>query len=198
LTFGFLLTAPGFAAAQFEPGILAALNQFRADPAGYAAVLKQQRQYYQGNILAIPGLPDLLTQEGVRPLDEAIADLSAIRGGLGIVTLSAGLSRAAADHARDTGLRGLTSHRGTDGSDPTTRIERYGAWSGVIGEEISYGARDAREVIGNLLIDDGVANRSHRKSLLNPRWRYVGIACAFHARYRTVCVLDLASTYKAR
>ena len=48
------------------------------------------------------------------------------------------------------------------------------------------------------LIDDGVANRGHRKSLLDPRWRYVGIACGLHARYRTVCVMDFASSYKAR
>jgi len=161
-------------------------------------VLRRQRAYYQGNILAIPGLPEMLTREGVRPLDEAIADLSAMQGGLGLVTLSAGLSRAATDHARDTGLRGLTSHAGTDGSNPTKRIERYGTWSGAIGEDISYGAREAREVISDLLIDDGVANRAHRKSLLDARWRYVGIGCAFHARYRTVCVLDFASSYTAR
>jgi uncharacterized protein YkwD len=201
LIFGLLCIAPGFAAAQLiplEPGILKALNQLRADPARYAAVLRQQRQYYRGNILAIPGQTDLLTREGVRPLDEAIADLRSMRGSLGLVSFATGLSRAAADHARDTGSRGITGHFSTDGSDFSRRIERYGTWSGAIGEDISYGAREAREVIADLLIDDGVANRAHRKSLLDPRWRYVGIACSDHARYRTVCVLDLASGYQTR
>ena len=76
LIFGILLVAPEIALAQHSPpleaGILAALNELRGDPAGYAEVLREQRRYYQGNILAIPGFPELLTQEGVRPVDEAI------------------------------------------------------------------------------------------------------------------------------
>ena len=58
--------------------------------------------------------------------------------------------------------------------------------------------REAREVITDLLIDDGVTNRGHRHSLLDPRWRYVGIACGVHANYRTVCVMDFASSYLGR
>jgi uncharacterized protein YkwD len=200
LIFGLAFVVPGIAAAQLppplEPGILKALNRLRTDPADYSAVLKQQRRYYQGNILAIPGQIDVLTQEGVRPLDEAIAALRSMRAGPGLVSISAGLSRAAADHARDTGRHGLMSHAGTDGSDFMKRIERYGTWSGAIGEDIAYGASDARDVITQLLIDDGVANRGHRESLLDPRWRYVGIACGVHARYGTVCVMDFAASYR--
>jgi uncharacterized protein YkwD len=181
-----------------EPGLLTALNRFRADPAGYVGVLRQRRQYYRGNLLEIPGQPGLLTREGVRPLDEAIATLESMHAGLGRVALSAGLSRAAADHVLDTGRRGSAGHAGADGSDFTKRIARYGTWSGEIGEEIAYGASEASEVIVELLIDDGVANRGHRSSLLDPRWRYVGIACGLHARYGTMCVIDFASSYQAR
>jgi uncharacterized protein YkwD len=186
------------AAAPPEAGILAELNRLRADPARYAEVLRHQRWYYRGDILAIPGFPEVLTKEGLRPVDEAIAALESIRGGRGLVTLSAGLSRAAADHARDEGRLGLTGHAGSDGSDFRGRIERYGKWSGAIGEDISYGAQGAREVVSDLLIDDGVANRGHRNSLLDPRWRYVGIACGAHASYRMVCVMDFASSYQGR
>jgi uncharacterized protein YkwD len=197
LVFGIVCAAPGIAAAQtlspLEPGILKILNQFREDPAGYAAVLRQQRPYYHGDLLEIPGQPDLLTREGVRPLDEAIAALESMHASLGRVALSAGLSRAAADEVLDSGRRGLIDH-----GDFEKRIARYGTWSGAIGENIGYGAREAREVIVDLLIDDGVANRGHRKSLLDPRWRYVGIACGFHARYGTMCVMDLASNFQDR
>jgi uncharacterized protein YkwD len=181
-----------------EPGILKSLNQFRADPASYVPILRERRQYYKGNRLQIAGKPDLITQEGVRAVDEAIGLLESIHGGRGGVALSAGLSRAAADHVLDTGSRGSTSHAGSDGSNFAKRIARYGTWSGEIGEDISYGAREAREVIVELLIDDGVANRGHRKSLLNPAWRYVGIACGPHAVYGTMCVMDFASAYEDR
>lgn len=195
LIFGIVLFVVNMAAAPpespLEPGVLKALNQFRADPAGFVAVLRQQRRYYRGDLLEIPGQPDLLTREGVRPLDEAIATLRSVHARLGRVAFSTGLSRAAADHVLETGKRGLTSH-----GDFEKRIDRYGTWSGEVGEDISYGPRDGREVIVNLLIDDGVADRGHRRSLLDPRWRYVGIACGFHARYGTMCVLDFASNYK--
>jgi hypothetical protein len=189
LIFGiaFALNAP------LESEILKALNQFRADPAGYAAVLREQHRHYHGNILERPGQPDLITREGVLALDEAISALESIHTGRDRVSLSNGLSRAAADHVLESGRRGLISH-----GDVERRIARYGTWSGAIGEDITYGPRVAREVIANLLVDDGVADRGHRRSLLDPRWRYVGIACGFHARYGTMCVLDFASNYQDR
>ncbi len=200
------IMAMGFAAQllpPYEPSVLKALNQVRADPARYAAVLRQQRPYYRGKDLDLPGRPELITHEGVRALDEAIAELQSMHTGLAPVVLSKGLSHAAADHVLDTGRRGITGHNGADGSTFTQRIGRYGTWvgqsgSGEIGEDIAYGARDAREVIANLLVDDGVPDRGHRKSLLNPRWRYVGIACGLHSVYGTMCVLDFASNYRDR
>jgi hypothetical protein len=194
---GILIAVQDVAAAQLiqslEPGILKALNQFREHPAAYVAVLRQQRRYHHGDLLEIPGHLDLLTREGVRPLDEAIATLQPMHESLGRVALSTGLSRSATDHVLETGPQGRVSH-----GDFEKRIARYGTWSGVVGEDISYVPRDAREVIVELLIDDGVANRGHRKSLLDPRWRYAGIACGFHARYGTMCVVDLASSFQDR
>jgi hypothetical protein len=96
---GFALNTP------LEPEVLKALNRLRADPAGYVAVLREQRRHYRGNLLETPGQPDLLTQEGVRPLDEAIVELESMHTSLDRVSLSAGLSRAAADHVIETGAR---------------------------------------------------------------------------------------------
>jgi uncharacterized protein YkwD len=181
-----------------ESDIVKTLNQLRSDPAAYAGILKQWRPWYKGKVLAPPGQPVVNTQEGIHPLNEAIAALQSTPSGLGDVVISPALSRAAADHVADTGRRGITSHTGTDGSDITRRISRYGTWSGVVGEDISYGPREARSVIASLLIDDGVPNRDHRRSLLNPQWRYVGIACGKHAVYGTMCVMDFASGFSPR
>jgi hypothetical protein len=178
------------------PSVLETFNQLRANPSSFASILQERRKYFVGNLLRIPGQPDLLTREGVIPLDEAVQQIRSIRSALSPVVLSEGLSRAAADHVLDTGGIGITSHTGTDGSTATKRIARYGTWSGGVSEVIDYGARDAPEVILNLLIDDGVANRGHRKSLLDPRWHYVGIACGPHSFLRTMCVIDFAAGFQ--
>lgn len=183
-------------AAPPAPSVLDALNRFRANPAAYATVLEEKRKYFIGNLLEMPGEPNLITREGVAPLDEAIQELRGAQAALSQVELVQGLCRAAADHVSDTGGIGITSHIGTDGSNFTKRIARYGTWTGGASEVIDYGARDASEVILNLLVDDGVANRGHRKSLLDPRWRYAGIACGQHSVLRTMCVIDFAAGYQ--
>ena len=64
-------------------------------------------------------------------LTRAVSELQSI-GTLAASELifSPGLSRAAADHVRDTGGRGMIGHVGADGTSFRARIERYGAWSG--------------------------------------------------------------------
>ena len=197
---GIALLALSVAAAQIPPrvehGILEGLNQLRENPAAYADVLKQERRWYQGRLLQIPNQTGILTNEGVRALDEAIAALESVRRNVGRVVLSGGLSNAAADQVRDTGRRGLTGHKGADGSEFDRRIDRYGEWSGEIGENIAYGPDKPRDIIIQQLVDDGVGDRGHRKNLLNPAWRYVGIACGPHTRYGTMCVMDFATNYR--
>ena len=137
------------------------------------------------------------SREAVRDLEEAITALESVQYRLPAVELSSGLSRAAADHVRDTGSHGLTSHVGADGSSLRQRIERYGAWNGEIAENIVYSTAGPRELVFQQLVDFGVENRGHRRTLLNPAWRYVGVACGPHTVYRTMCVLDFASYYQA-
>jgi hypothetical protein len=75
------------------------------------------------------------------------------------------------------------------------RMNRYGQWGGGAGENISYGEREAREIIIQLLIDDGVANRGHRNNNLNKSFGCVGVSIGTHSRYETMCVLDFANQY---
>ena len=69
---------------------------------------------------------------------------------------SKGLAAAAADHVRDQGPIGGLEHRGTDGSDPARRASRHGRWVQGMAENIAYGENPAREVVIQLLVDDGV------------------------------------------
>ena len=73
------------------------------------------------------------------------------------------------------------------------RIERYGKWSGTIGENIDYGdVKDGKDVILQLIVDDGVSSRGHRKNVFNPAFKTVGIAGGPHETYTSLYVMDYA------
>ncbi len=170
-----------------ERGILEDINRLRASPSAYASLVRKWR---------LPDETSYSPEYAVHVLDETVSELQSIRSDRGELILSPGLSRAAADHVRDTGSRGLTAHIGSDGSTPRLRIERYGIWSGSSAENIAYGLNDPRETVIAQLLDFGVEDRGHRRTLLNPAWRYVGIACGPHTLYGIMCVMDFAASYR--
>jgi len=185
------------AAGSIEERVLAELNLARTRPAAYIEFLKEYRTHMRGKYLERPGEITVVLNEGARAVDEAIAFLSR-QSALPPLTLSAGLSRAAADHAADQGKTGRTGHAGSDRSTMKARVERYGDWSRTIGENIAYGAETARDVVIQLIVDDGVASRGHRANIFNPGFLVVGIAFGSHPAYRTVCVQDFAGGYDER
>jgi uncharacterized protein YkwD len=99
-------------------------------------------------------------------------------------------------HAQDQGQRNRSGHAGSDGSSSWQRLERYGRWSGVIGENISYGAESARAAVVNLVIDDGVPGRGHRLDLFEPRYRLAGAAFGPHPYFGSICVIELAQYFE--
>ena len=172
-------------------------NRLRRDPSTYVAYLEALLPRFDGFVLERPGRPFLRTEEGVTAVQEVIEALRSARP-VEPLQWSPGLAKAASDHVRDQGPVGGTEHRGTDGSDPAQRMERYGQWHGGVAENIAYGENPAREVVLQLLIDDGVPNRGHREALLDAGWRVSGVACGRHRDYGQMCVMDYAVGYVER
>jgi uncharacterized protein YkwD len=109
------------------------------------------------------------------------------------------MSAGAADHVRDQGPRGSEGHTGRDRSTPASRVSRYGRWFGIISENIQYGrTATAHDVVADLVIDDGVQDRGHRRNALDPDIRVAGVACGPHATYGQMCVIVHAGDYAER
>jgi uncharacterized protein YkwD len=72
------------------------------------------------------------------------------------------------------------------------RVSRQVEWTGSIGENISYGTNDGRDVVIQLIVDDGVPGRGHRVNIFSPDFRLAGVACGPHPTIRTVCVINFA------
>jgi len=187
------LSGRACAATAFEQQVLAELNSARADPAGYAGSLRQYRTYFHANFVHFPGqAADVETQEGVKVVDETIAFLAS-RASLQPIQASALLGSVAMDLVADQSASGETGHAGADGASPSDRSRRRGGGA-YVAEVIAYGSMDAADVVRQLIVDDGVADRGHRSILYSSDLRFAGVACGPHPEFRTMCVIDLAAT----
>ncbi|WP_240610187.1 CAP domain-containing protein [Sphingomonas pokkalii] len=191
-----MLTAAGNV-APLEDQVLERINQVRQDPAGYADRLRGLRRHFVGNALYAPEQPSgVMTREGLRAIDDAIAFLERQRP---LPPLDRGtlLDLAAQDHVADQGPLGARGHVSPDGATPADRVRRRGGGT-LVGESISYGYADAEAVVRQLVVDDGVPDRSHRLLLFNQELRYAGIGCGAHRRYGHMCVIDVSRTRNGR
>jgi hypothetical protein len=183
---------PGFDYGALEAEVVREVQALRRAPAAWADHLEARRVDYDGDVRREPDGIDLLVEEGVAALDEAVSVLRAT-GRLPRVAPSPALVRAARVHARDLDAHDATGHEGSDGSQPHERIARFARLEGLTAENITFGPRTGREVVMGLVIDDGVPDRGHREILLTPELVQIGVACGPHPGYGVVCVMNLAS-----
>ncbi len=168
------------------------INLARTNPKAYAGFVRKFRRSYHGKTFQISGSHvSVRTAEGVAAVDEAIAFLSSQKPQPPLVW-SEGLARAAAELVEDEGPSGETGHTGAKSGDIQKRIERQGSWRGGIGENICYGPSNARLVVMELIIDDGVPDRGHRKNLFHRTFSTAGVSCGPHMVFSSMCVIDFA------
>jgi uncharacterized protein YkwD len=189
------LDSPGFETlSPLEKGIIHEMNMARENPGKYATFLEQSKRNYSGKRLRRPGNIILITQEGVSAVNEAIRFLRTAKP-LPSLQTSWGMHLAARDHVQDQASTGVIGHRGGEGSNPADRLNRYGAWQKIMGENISYGEDEARNIVMGFIIDDGVQDRGHRKNIFKPDFHVVGVACGPHPIYRLMCVVTFAAEF---
>ncbi|MBM4309131.1 MAG: CAP domain-containing protein, partial [Deltaproteobacteria bacterium] len=175
-----------------EKEVVFEINKLRSAPGRYADLyLIPKRGNYSGKLYKRPGQIDILTVEGVRALEECISQLKKSKA-INPLLPSRGLSRAAKDHATDQAETGNVGHTGKDGSSAEMRMNRYGKWEKMAGENISYGHDLAKEIVFQMLVDDGVSSRGHRRSLMHPAFKFIGLATGSHPKYDYLCVINFA------
>ncbi len=177
--------------------VVAEINAARRDPKGYARHLRRLLPLFDGTLLKERGRTPVRTQEGRAAVREAVAFLEA-QPRLAPLTFSEGLAKAARDHVRDQGPKGATGHAGSRGEGLAERVARRGTFRGALGENLSYGPSTAREIVIQLLVDDGVAGRGHRKNIFDSRFRAAGAAVGRHATFGAMCAIEFAGAFETR
>jgi uncharacterized protein YkwD len=180
---------------EIEKEVILEINKLRSNPVQYAEkYIAPLARHFDRKILHYPGDHPLLTNEGVSALHECVRVLKKQQA-LPIIYPSPGLTMAARDHVKDQSKTGKTGHTGGDRSTMRNRVERYGEWQSSIAENIAYGAKTAQQIVIYLLIDDGVPDRGHRKNLLNPQFKTIGVATGSHPQYGIMSVMNFAGGF---
>ncbi|MGE3538364.1 MAG: CAP domain-containing protein [Candidatus Tectimicrobiota bacterium] len=173
--------------ARLEQELAAEINLARTQPRTYAAFLRSPERGSRptGSGSRLASQPDL---------DEALHFLQTTTP-LAPLALSRGMSAGARDLAHEQGRTGAVGHRGSDGSQVESRVNRYGRWQGQISENLSYGFDDARLMTLSLIIDEGLPERGHRLNLFDAQARVLGVACGPHPAVQVVCVMTFSDDY---
>lgn len=161
-----------------EEEVVKLLNAVRTNPQGF--LKSHVNAYLEEN--------DLTKNSYARSL---ISDLKKLAA-MGELRTSKVLSEVAQLHALDMGTSGAVGHTSSDGTTFSERLRKKGKAGGMIAENCDYGNEEPLDIVMALLIDDGIKSLGHRKNILEPTYRWIGIAIEKHKTYRVNCVMDFA------
>ncbi|MGF1588437.1 MAG: PPC domain-containing protein [Pleurocapsa sp.] len=151
------------ATAALEPEILSEINRVRTNPQGYARWLEDQKQYYDGIWLRLPGEKPIRTNKGQKALNEAIAILK-----------------------EQPPLPPLAISEQT-AANATSELANFATANNI--QYFSYGRQTAAGIVMGLVVDDLFPDRRRRHSLLSPEAENTGVVCKPDPRYAKVCAI---------
>ena len=70
---------------------------------------------------------------------------------------------------------GFIAHDGSDGKEPHDRMKAACGTVSTSGENIGGGDETIRGKVIELLLDEGITGRGHRRTLLDKDWTHVGV-----------------------
>jgi len=163
-------------------------NRIRTNPKAYIPILEEYLQNFDGNLLTLPGKNEILeTEEGPRAYKEAIEFLKNQKP-INIIEFDEEASKVAQECSKF--LSNSKEDQIEDESQIEQRVGKYIEYDYSLSENIDFGGSTGVEVIVNLLVDDGVKNRTHRENLFSDKYEYYGVGVFEHPEYDFCTVID--------
>ena len=188
---------PGTGVSEMDKQIFEIHNNIRKNPKSLVKDLEEMLTKFDGLLLKRDAKVTLRTKEGEAAVKEAIEYLNK-QSPIGPLKWSEEIQKAAGDHTKDIGPRGLIQHDSSDGkSGVKDRLRKYGNVVSCYGENLSFHCDEAKAVLIQLIVDDGVINRGHRENIFNPEFNVVGINTGEHKDFGTMTCLDYAGGFVA-
>jgi len=122
-------------------------NNVRKNPKSYVPLLEEMLTKFEGNLLKRDAKVTLRTKEGESAVREAI-DFLKKQPPVAPLRWCDPVSKAADDHTRDIGAKGLIQHDSSDGKTGVKeRLRKYGNVVSCYGENLSFHCDDAKSVL---------------------------------------------------
>jgi uncharacterized protein YkwD len=160
--------------AEMEQAIFNELNALRADPAAYVALLEEYKKLFEGKNVNLNG-QIYQTFDGVKAVDEAIKFLQKAAK-LEPFKLSTGLTKSAQLQVTDLKENINLGLIGKDGSSIPKRANKFGKGGKLYAANIGFYHTTAKDIVLNMIIDDGVSGRGNRKNIFNKNLQIAGVA----------------------
>jgi uncharacterized protein YkwD len=131
----------------------------------------------------------MISKYTAEAIKEAIQEMS-VKKPVAELKWDDGIFKACRDHIADLGPKGKADHKGSDGKTVTERLNRYGKFGGIVGENYVVSQTKAKEIILSLIIDFGNSKKAHRRALMDAKFVKGAVCSGFHATHGTWTVLD--------
>lgn len=95
------------------------------------------------------------------------------------------LFECAKAHAIESGKKGTIGHQNF-----SKRFKTHAPKYVETGENCDYGSNEAIDIVMSLLIDEDVPDKGHRKNILDPKFKSVGVSIQPHKKEEWNCVMD--------
>jgi uncharacterized protein YkwD len=113
-----------------------------------------------------------------------------------VLTVKEDLTEEAKAHAIDTGKKGIMGHFSSDGMSYEARMKKFKGIYGETAENCDYGNDKALNIVMYLLIDEGQGTAEHRKTILDKKYKYIGVSIQPHKKHKWTCVMEFANDKK--
>ncbi len=170
--------------SSFKELFINEINLCRTDPKTYSNNLLMMKKYFKGNVFSYPGHTPILTTEGFHAFEEAAETLKNTKPLCELTEISE-LSLISSEVLKQQDYCG-------NNVNIDNIISLYGNVVGPFSEIIDYGSTFPELIVYNLLADDGDLSRSNRESLLDSKFRLIGISTNKHRLYTTITTISLA------
>lgn len=141
------------------------------------------------------GRSTLRTNEGVVAVIDAIEFLKKQKP-VKPIRWSNLMAEASKAHTLDIGPLGLITHQSTqDGVDTKARLRKFGKIINCYGESMSFNCINAKEVMMQLLVDDGSKSRGQRLSIFNDNFNIMSCFTGPHLDFESMTTINYSGQF---